>query len=55
VGAQMGWDLRPFIGNPNQPFAWLRPRESNFFEGVVKTFGKLIGVDSKSRRGSWGY
>ena len=23
VGAQMGWVLRPFIGNPNQPFQWL--------------------------------
>jgi hypothetical protein len=40
VGAQMGWVLRPFIGNPDQPFAWLRPKHSNFFEaawGVVWT------------------
>jgi hypothetical protein len=34
VGAQMGWVLRPFIGSPNAPFTWFRPRESNFFESV---------------------
>ncbi len=53
VGAQMSWDLRPFIGNPNQPFTWLRPRESNFFEGVVKTFGKLIDSGDKNHRSGW--
>jgi hypothetical protein len=34
VGSQMAWDLRPFIGHPNQPFAWFRPTGSNFFQGV---------------------
>lgn len=34
VGAQMAWVLRPFIGDPGQPFAWFRPRASNFFEAV---------------------
>ena len=34
VGAQMGWVLRPFIGSPEKPFAWFRPRDSNFFEAV---------------------
>lgn len=34
VGAQMSWVLRPFIGNPDQPFTWFRPRQSNFFEAV---------------------
>lgn len=34
VGAQMGWVLRPFIGNPDKPFTWFRARESNFFEAV---------------------
>jgi len=32
VGAQMGWILRPFIGNPARPFTWFRERDSNFFE-----------------------
>ncbi len=42
VGAQMGWVLRPFIGNPNQDFTWFRPRESNFFTAVWETIGNLI-------------
>ena len=42
VGAQMAWILRPFIGDPNQAFTWFRPRESNFFENMVVTLGKLL-------------
>jgi hypothetical protein len=36
VGAQMGWVLRPFIGNPAVQFTWFRVRESNFFEAVLR-------------------
>lgn len=43
VGAQMGWVLRPFIGSPDQPFQWLRERDSNFFESVLRTLGQLFG------------
>ncbi len=42
VGAQMGWVLRPFIGNPNQPFEWFRARESNFFEAVFQALASLF-------------
>jgi hypothetical protein len=42
VGAQMGWVLRPFIGNPNLPFTWFRPRQSNFFEAVVNAIQLLL-------------
>jgi hypothetical protein len=42
VGAQMGWVLRPFIGDPNRPFAWFRPRESNFFEAVYHALLSLL-------------
>jgi len=42
VGAQMGWVLRPFIGNPDLPFVWLRGRESNFFQAVLRTFQSLF-------------
>lgn len=42
VGAQMSWVLRPFIGDPSQPFTWFRPRESNFFENMIVTIGKLF-------------
>jgi hypothetical protein len=42
VGAQMSWVLRPFIGAPDQPFAWFRARESNFFEAVWDTLQNLF-------------
>jgi hypothetical protein len=42
VGAQMAWVLRPFVGHPRLPFAWFRPRESNFFEAVWKTLADLF-------------
>jgi hypothetical protein len=42
VGSQMGWVLRPFIGNPDLPFQVFRARESNFLQAVFETFGKLF-------------
>jgi len=42
VGAQMGWVLRPFIGNPDIGFVWFRGRESNFFQAVFRTFLSLF-------------
>ena len=42
VGAQMGWVLRPFIGRPDQPTTFVRPRESNFFEGVWRNLQRLL-------------
>jgi hypothetical protein len=34
VGSQMGWVLRPFIGDPGTPFTFFRERRANFFIGV---------------------
>ena len=34
VGAQSGWILRPFVGSPDVPFTWFRPKQGSFFEGV---------------------
>ena len=44
VGGQMAWVLRPFIGSPEMPFAWLRPREGSFFEGVARAAKQLLGL-----------
>ena len=42
VGTQMAWSLRPFVGNPDLPFQWLRPQQSgNFYEGVWKSIAQL--------------
>jgi hypothetical protein len=42
VGAQMGWILRPFIGNPDQEFELFRQRGSNFFEAIINALGDLL-------------
>jgi hypothetical protein len=42
VGAQMGWVLRPFVGNPALPFEWFRARQSNFFEAVLNLIRALF-------------
>jgi hypothetical protein len=42
VGAQMGWVLRPFIGNPHIAFSFFRSRNSNFFESVFEHLRHLI-------------
>lgn len=38
VGCQLSWILRPFVGSPFYPVAWLRPDclERNFYEFVFK-------------------
>ncbi|MCZ6682618.1 MAG: hypothetical protein O7D94_08090 [Planctomycetota bacterium] len=43
VGAQMGWLLRPFVGSPDLPFQWFRPRQGNFFLAVVDSLASLLG------------
>jgi hypothetical protein len=42
VGAQMGWILRPFVGDPDLKFAWFRPRVSNFFVDVMNKIKDLF-------------
>ncbi len=42
VGAQMGWLLRPFLGSPDLPFTLFRPREDNFFLGVMRALRQLF-------------
>ncbi|HRV81744.1 MAG TPA: hypothetical protein P5218_09925 [Planctomycetota bacterium] len=42
VGSQMGWVLRPFLGDPDQPFELFRARSSNFLEAVFTALGRLL-------------
>ncbi len=44
VGAQMAWLMRPFIGNPDNPFAIFRAQESNIYISILNSIGKLMGV-----------
>jgi hypothetical protein len=42
VGCQMAWVLRPFVLDPQSPFAWFRARQANFFVDVWRTFWQLF-------------
>jgi hypothetical protein len=44
VGSQLGWTLRPFVGNPNTPFALFREIESNFYVEVIKIVQNVLGI-----------
>lgn len=44
VGMQLAWNLRPFIGNKDQPFQLLRQQESNFYVAVLNSVGSLLSV-----------
>ncbi|MCG8407265.1 MAG: hypothetical protein MI923_18865 [Phycisphaerales bacterium] len=46
VGVQMGWLLRPFIGDPDFEFQWFREREGNFFLGILGSLKELFQVGS---------
>ncbi|WP_044501114.1 hypothetical protein [Nostoc sp. PCC 7107] len=45
VGSQLGWTLRPFFGSPMHPFQLFREREGNFYLGVMKAIGYLLGLN----------
>jgi hypothetical protein len=49
VGAQMGWVMRPFIGDPTKPFTFFRQRESNFFQDVMRKTSELLSWDGNAR------
>jgi hypothetical protein len=42
VGAQMGWILRPFVGDPGRPFQLFRERQGNFFIAVLEALESLF-------------
>jgi hypothetical protein len=42
VGAQMGWILRPFVGDPHRPFQLFRERQGNFFLAVLEALASLF-------------
>ena len=43
VGAQMGWILRPFIGNPVDGWSLFRARQSNVFQALQQMLRELLG------------
>ena len=45
VGVQMGWVLRPFIGEPGTLFSLLRPVKGNAAEAILGATGRVLGVE----------
>jgi hypothetical protein len=43
VGTQLAWTLRPFFGNPDQPFELFRDIEGTFYGNILSTLGSLLG------------
>jgi hypothetical protein len=44
VGVQMGWILRPFIGDPDDRFVWFCERGGNAFADILHALRDLIGT-----------
>jgi hypothetical protein len=47
VGIQMAWNLRPFLGDRNQPFRLVGHYQGNFYEAVIYAVKQLV-TDSNS-------
>jgi hypothetical protein len=42
VGIQMAWNLRPFLGDREQPFRVFRQYEGNFYAAIIYSINKLF-------------
>jgi hypothetical protein len=42
VGIQMAWNLRPFLGDRNQPFRLIGHYQGNFYEAVIYAVKQLV-------------
>src|SRR4029453_13569086 len=43
VGTQLAWTLRPFFGNPREPFELFRDLNGTFYADILRTLGSLLG------------
>jgi hypothetical protein len=43
VGTQLAWTLRPFFGDPGQPFELFRDISGTFYGNILSTLGSLLG------------
>src|SRR5438093_5401532 len=47
VGIQLAWNLRPFLGDRNQPFRVFGTYQGNFYAAVIYAVNKLIQGDDR--------
>jgi hypothetical protein len=43
VGTQLAWTLRPFFGDPGQPFSLFRHISGTFYSDILHTISRLAG------------
>jgi hypothetical protein len=43
VGTQLAWTLRPFFGNPAEPFELFRDLDGTFYADILRTVGSFFG------------
>src|SRR5262245_29484848 len=44
VGTQLAWTLRPYIGDPDREFQWVRAVGGNFYVDILRSIEKLVGM-----------
>ena len=44
VGIQLAWNLRPFLGDRDEPFAMFRKYEGNFYTAIIYSVKQLFIV-----------
>ncbi|MGH9259170.1 MAG: actin-binding WH2 domain-containing protein [Acidimicrobiales bacterium] len=49
VGVQLAWNLRPFLGDRNQPFHVFGQYEGNFYAAVIYAVNHLLEGDERPR------
>src|SRR5437660_12266958 len=50
VGVQLAWNLRPFLGDRNQPFQVLGKYQGNFYTAVIYAVTKLFQGEGEAPR-----
>ena len=50
VGVQMGWNLRPFVGDRGKPFKVFRHYEGNFYTAIIYSLKKLAAAEGKEKQ-----
>lgn len=52
VSMQLAWNLRPFLGDREEPFKLFRDYEGNFYTALIYSFKKLAEGDQESTTGT---
>ncbi|WP_020530174.1 hypothetical protein [Flexithrix dorotheae] len=49
VGIQLAWNLRPFLGDHDRPFEFVRDQDGNFYTAIIHATRDLVIGEKKSR------